>query len=48
VPERISDKGARNACTFFLLHVTVERETSSGSSRPEDARRAFDNLFKKK
>jgi len=48
VPERISDKGARNACTFFSLHVTVERETSSGSSRPEDARRAFDNLFRKK
>lgn len=48
VPERISDKGARNACTFFSLHVTVERETSSGSAHPEDARRAFDNLFKKK
>jgi hypothetical protein len=48
VPERISDKRARNACTFFSLHVTVERETSSGSARPDDARRAFDNLFKKK
>lgn len=48
VPERISDKGARNACTFYSLHVTVERETSSGSSRPEDPRRDFDNLFKKK
>ena len=48
VPERISDKGARNACSFFSLRVTVERETSSGSARPEDARRAFDNLFKKK
>jgi len=48
VPERIADKGARNACTLFSLHVTVERETTSGSSRPEDARRTFDNLFKKK
>jgi len=48
VPERIANKGARNACTFFSLHVTVERETASGSARPEDARRAFDNLFKKK
>jgi hypothetical protein len=48
VPERISDKGARNECTFFALRVTVERETSSGAARPEDTRRAFDNLFKKK
>jgi len=48
VPERIADKGVRNACTFYSLHITVERETSSGSSRPEDPRRAFDNLFKKK
>jgi len=48
VPERIADKGARNACTFFSLHVTVEREMTSGASRPQDARRAFDNLFKKK
>ena len=48
VPERISDKGARNACSYFSLRVTVERETSRGSARPEDPRRAFDNLFKKK
>ena len=48
VPERISAKGARNACTFFSLHVTVKRETSSGSARPNDAWRAFDDLFKKK
>ena len=48
VPERISNKNARNACTFFSLHVTVERETSAGSARPDDARRTLDNLFKKK
>jgi hypothetical protein len=48
VPERISDKGARNECAFFSLQVTVERDTSSGTARPEDARRAFENLFKKK
>ena len=48
VPERISDKGAHNACSYFSLRVSVERETSSGSARPEDPRRAFDNLFKKK
>jgi hypothetical protein len=47
VPERIPDKRARNACTFFSLRVTVERETSSGSGRPDDPRRALDNLFKK-
>jgi len=46
IPERIPDKGARNACPLFALRVTVERTTSSGSIRPEDARRAFDNLFK--
>ena len=48
VPERIADKRARNACTFFSLQVTAERSTTSGSARPDDARRAFDNLFKKK
>jgi len=47
VPERISDKRARNECTFFALRVTVEREASSGSGSPDDARRAFHNLFKK-
>ena len=48
VPARIADKGARNACAVFALHVTVERETTSGSARPDDPRRAADNLFKKK
>ncbi|MEW6247354.1 MAG: hypothetical protein AB1555_11700 [Nitrospirota bacterium] len=47
IPERIADKRARNECTFFSLRVTVERETSSGSTDPEAARRAFQNLFKK-
>jgi hypothetical protein len=48
VPERISNKNARNACTFFSMHVTVERDASSGSAPPDDPRRAFDDLFKKK
>jgi hypothetical protein len=48
IPERIVDKRARNECGFFSLRVTVERETSSAAVRPEDARRAFDNLFKKR
>ena len=47
VPDRIADKRARNACAQFALLVTVERDTSSGSMRPDDARRAFGNLFKK-
>jgi hypothetical protein len=47
VPERITDKRTRNECPHFALRVTVERDTSSGSLRPDDARRAFGNLFKK-
>jgi hypothetical protein len=47
IPERIADKRARNECTFFSLRTTVERETSSGSGHPDEARRTFDNLFKK-
>jgi hypothetical protein len=47
ISERIPDKRARNNCTFFSLRVTVETEKSSGSSNPEDARRALHNLFKK-
>jgi hypothetical protein len=45
--ERIPDKRARNACSFFSLRATVERETSAGSGTPQDARSAFHNLFKK-
>lgn len=45
IPERISDKSARNDCPHFSLRLTVERDTSSGSTRPQDTRRAFDNLF---
>lgn len=47
VPERLTDKRRRNECTAFALMVTVERDTSSGSMRPDDVRRAFSNLFKK-
>ncbi len=47
IPERISDKTARNDCTLFELRVTVEKDTTPDRMRPEDARRAFDNLFKK-
>ena len=47
VVERIADKRARNDCTAFSLVVTVERDTSGGAVRPDNARRAFGNLFKK-
>lgn len=44
---RIADKQALNECGTFSLRVTVERETGSGAARPEDAKRSFNNLFKK-
>jgi hypothetical protein len=48
VGERIAKKDARNDCKFYSISVRVEKQTSSGGvSRPDDARRAFDNLFKK-
>jgi hypothetical protein len=47
IPERIADKQHRNTCPLFALRVTVERDTSGGAVRPDDARRAFNNLFKK-
>jgi hypothetical protein len=48
IPARIADKAARNDCPHFSLRVGVERDVSPpGVTRPEDARRAFDNLFKR-
>ena len=47
VPARIADKQQPNDCGAFALRVTVERDTSSGAVRPDDARRGFNNLFKK-
>jgi hypothetical protein len=45
--ERILNKSARNQCSFFEGKKSVERETSSSSNRPKDARQAFEDLFKK-
>ncbi len=45
IPERIARKDTRNECSFYAPRITVERETST--SRPPDARTAFENLFKK-
>lgn len=49
IPERVSPKDAANQCTFFEMRVSVERETTTGLGprTPEDARKAFDRLFKK-
>ena len=48
IPERIARKDARNECTFYSMRVRVEKETSTPSAaRPESARQAFENLFKK-
>ncbi len=40
-------KDLHNDCPKFTLSERVERETSAGANSVEDARRAFDNLFKK-
>lgn len=47
IAERIPRKDARNECTFYAIRTTVEKETSSGAMRADDARKAFENLFKK-
>jgi hypothetical protein len=41
---RVSPKNARNGCTLFSPRTTVERETTA--PRTDDARKAFDDLFK--
>ena len=40
-------KDVQNDCASFSLSTRVERETSAATNRVEDARRAFENLFKK-
>jgi hypothetical protein len=55
IPERIAKKDARNDCSFFEFRVTIEKDTAptstspagTGSLRPNDARKAFEDLFKK-
>jgi len=43
---RITPKDSRNDCTFFNPAVFVER-TFESNAAPQDARKAFDALFKK-
>ena len=48
IPARVSPKDAKNECTFYEIRMSSERETTSGgTSRPDDPRQAFENLFKK-
>ena len=58
IAERIAKKDAKNDCKFFDFRVTIEKDTSPVSyasaapaatpaARPNDARKAFEDLFKK-
>ena len=47
IPERIASKKAQNACTFFAAAKTFDLTGSRGEATPDDARSAFDALFKK-
>jgi predicted RNA-binding Zn-ribbon protein involved in translation (DUF1610 family) len=48
VKERIAKKDARNECSLYEIRVTREKETSTPATlKPNDARAAFENLFKK-
>ncbi len=47
IPERIAGKAVKNDCQSFEGRTTVEKITTSGSQKPQDARDAFENLFKK-
>lgn len=48
VKERVAKKDARNQCPSYAIRVMVEKETSTPPAlRPQDARAAFENLFKK-
>ena len=44
IPARVSPKNSRNTCELFAPRTTVERETTT--PRTDDARKAFDDLFK--
>ena len=48
IPERVARKDERNLCSFYSIRVRVEKETSTPAAmKPQDARAAFENLFKK-
>lgn len=47
IPERIAGKDVKNECQLFEGRTTAEKMTTSGSQKPQDARDAFEKLFKK-
>lgn len=52
IPARVSPKDVRNRCELFTPKIIRDlsadkRSGSSGPSTPDDARKAFDDLFKK-
>jgi hypothetical protein len=47
IPVRIADKNSRNACTFYEPAKSFDLAGSKSVNTPEDARAAFDRLFKK-
>jgi len=55
IKERVAKKDVKNNCKFYEIRVTREKETStpvsssvsSSPKTPNDARAAFENLFKK-
>jgi hypothetical protein len=51
IPARVTPKDARNDCMFYAIRQMLEKETSESvplsPQKPDDARRAFEALFKK-
>ena len=51
ITARLPRKDARNECGYYEIRTSNERETTSGHAtgfvRPDDPRKAFENLFKK-
>lgn len=47
IPDRIVSKKTRNRCTFYAPAKTFDLTGSRGAATPDDARAAFDKLFKK-
>ncbi|HEY7113144.1 MAG TPA: hypothetical protein VIA45_09460 [Thermoanaerobaculia bacterium] len=47
IPARIPDKKKRNTCTFFAAARSFDLTGSRATATPDDARAAFDRLFKK-
>jgi len=49
IKERVASKHARNACTFFQPKIVKDLSADKGRQpqTPDDARKAFDALFKK-